>query len=63
MFGRTLPWPGECPDGGFVDLNFAMADLGFTGRFCCVEGVSATKVLFFVGRQWLKNQQKRTKPL
>ena len=48
MFGRILPWPGECPDGGFVDLNFAMADLGFTGRVCCVEGVSATKVVVFL---------------
>ena len=31
-----------------MDLNFAMADLGFTGRVCCVEGVSATKVVVFL---------------
>ena len=32
----------------FVDLNFALADLGFTGRIWVVEGVSATKVVGFL---------------
>ena len=32
----------------FVDLNFALADLGFTGRIWGVEGVSATKVVGFL---------------
>jgi folate-dependent tRNA-U54 methylase TrmFO/GidA len=32
----------------FVDLNFTLADLGFTGRICGVEGVSATKVVGFL---------------
>jgi hypothetical protein len=31
----------------FVGLNFALADLGFTGRVWRVEGVSAAKVLVF----------------
>ena len=42
----------------FVDLNFALADLGFTGRICCVEGVSATKV---VGFCWASMAQKSVK--
>lgn len=32
----------------FVGLNFTLADLGFTGRVCGVEGVSATKVVGFL---------------
>ena len=32
----------------FVGLNFALADLGFTGRIWGVEGVSATKVVGFL---------------
>jgi hypothetical protein len=32
----------------FVGLNFALADLGFTGRIWGVEGVSATKVVVFL---------------
>jgi len=43
---------------GCLDLNFALADLGFTGRICGVEGVSATK---FVGFCWASMAQKRAK--
>ena len=32
----------------FVGLNFALADLGFTGRVWGVEGVGATKVVGFL---------------
>jgi hypothetical protein len=32
----------------FVGLNFALADLGFTGRVWGVEGVSAAKVVVFL---------------
>ena len=42
----------------FVGLNFALADLGFTGRICGVEGVSATK---FVGFCWASMAQKPVK--
>ena len=44
-----------------MDLNFAMADLGFTGRLWGVEGVSATKVVGFLvgvnGSKISKNAQ------
>ena len=33
---------------GFLDLNFTLADLGFTGRVWRVEGVSAEKVVGFL---------------
>ena len=33
---------------GCLDLNFTLADLGFTGRIWGVEGVSATKVVGFL---------------
>ena len=32
----------------FLGFNFALADLGFTGRVWVVEGVSATKVVGFL---------------
>ena len=33
---------------GCLDLNFTLADLGFTGRICGVEGGSAMKVVGFL---------------
>ncbi len=45
----------------FVGLNFALADLGFTGRLWCVEGVGAKKVVGFLvgvnGSKISKNAQ------
>ena len=47
----------------FVDLNFALADLGFTGRIWAVEGVSATKVVgFLLGVNGSKTSQNAQTP-
>ena len=47
----------------FVDLNFALADLGFTGRIWSVEGVSATKVVgFLLGVNGSKTSQNAQTP-
>ena len=47
----------------FVDLNFALADLGFTGRIWSVEGVSAMKVVgFLLGVNGSKTSQNAQTP-
>ena len=47
----------------FLGLNFALADLGFTGRVWGVEGVSATKVVgFLLGVNGSKTSQNAQTP-